>query len=109
MLLDKAQLLKKLTLKTEDVEIGGGKVRVTELGAEDYFKVLSDPANQDGDKMSPRFMPTMLALCVIDAKGNRLFTDADIEMLGKSALVPFKKLTEVVRRLNGLTGEEIKN
>ena len=111
MLLDKTAILSSLKLKTEDMPLGGGTIRVSELGGSDYLKIWTDPAYQDGNgnvDMS-KFTPALLAYTIIDENGNRLFSDDEVPELAKAAAGPFLDIAKVAKRLNGLTGEEVKN
>lgn len=110
LITDKTELLKSLELKSEVVEIDGGEVNVSEIGAADYIKLWTDPANQtDGAVDMAKFTPKLLAYCITDSCGNRVFSDDDVPAISRTSHGPFLKLAEVARRLNGLSGEEVKN
>ena len=110
MSLNRDMLLNTMKLKTEEVELGAGTVIVSEIGAADYIKLWSDPKNQkDGTIDMSRFTPALIVYAVVDETGNRIFTDADVDILARSSQGPFLKIAEVARKLNGLSGEETKN
>jgi len=124
MALDRTALLKAMQLKTETVEIEGGEVIVSEIGAADYIKLWSDPKNQKatGEKVikdgkeedvmvidMSKFTPALIAYSVVDEAGERLFTDEDVAVLGRSSQGIFLKLAEKARKMNGLSGNESKN
>lgn len=110
MLLDKAALLSEFELKTEDVKLKSGTVRVTELNGTDYLDLYTDPQYQiDGVMDLKKLRPAMIARCVVDGSGKRVFTDAEAEVVAKSASKPFLKLMEAVNRVNADSGDEIKN
>ena len=107
MALDRTALLKAMHLKTETVEIEGGEVIVSEIGAADYIKLWSDPKNQKatGEKVikdgkeedvmvidMSKFTPALIAYSVVDEAGERLFTDEDVAVLGRSSQGIFLKL-----------------
>lgn len=124
MSMTREELLNELKLKSEVVEIGKGKVIVSEIGASDYISLWSDPKNQkatgemvlkDG-KSEPvmvvdmaRFTPALIVYAVTDAAGNRIFTDEDIDLIARGSQGPFLKIADVARRLNGMVGDEVKN
>lgn len=109
-LLSKAELLGTIKLKSETVSIGGGEVIVSEVGAEDYLKIWTDPANQtNGEVDLIKVTPVLVAYSIVDADGNRMFTDDEIELFRRSSFEQFQKLAQVAKKLNGLTGEETKN
>lgn len=113
--LTRDQMFQEGALKTEVVTLKNGDAIVSQIGAGDYITLWSDPKNQkkdvDGKDVidMARFTPALIAYSVVDEAGNRLFTEADIDKLAKFAQEPFLKLAEVARRLNGFTGEEVKN
>lgn len=115
MAMNRENLLGAMKLKTEEIEIDGETVIVSEIGSGDYIKLWSDPKNQKKDEEGKdiidmsRFTPALISYSVVDESGNRVFTDDDIDTLARSAQGPFMKIAEVARRLNGLTGEEAKN
>lgn len=123
MAMNRNSILEAMKLKTETVMLGDETVIVSEIGASDYIKLWTDPKNQKvvGDQIvngvtvpktevdMSRFTPALIAYAVVDEAGNRVFGDDDIEVLARSSQGPFMKLAEVVRKLNGLTGEEVKN
>lgn len=109
--LNKAEIFGELELATETVQLKNGTVIVSEIGAADYIKIWTDPANknEDGILDMSRFTPALVAACIVDESGNRIFDSADVAKLARSANGPFMKLSEVASRLNGLSGEVVKN
>lgn len=111
-MLNKAELLNEMRLKTEIVELDGGEVMVSEIGAADYIRLWSE--NQlagatDGSIDMAKFTPALVALSVVDDKGNRIFSDDDVALLSRSSHGPFLKLAAAARKVNGLTGDAVKN
>lgn len=111
MVLDKEGLFAEMQPETELVSLKSGDVIVSDIGAEASMRLWTDPALQgaDGETDMVKFTVALVALAVVDESGNRLFDNSDIERLSKSAKVPFGKLAAAAKRLNGLTGEEVKN
>ena len=112
--LTREELFEEGALRTEIVPLKKGEVIVSEIGGSDYIALWSDPKNQktiDGKETldMSRFTPALLSFAVVDESGKRLFTEADIERLARFNSEVFLKLSEVARRLNGLSGEEEKN
>lgn len=124
--LTREEFLEEGALKTEVVTLDSGKeVLVSQIGGADYIKLWSDPKNQketgefnietDG-KRTPitvvdmsRFTPALLAYAIVNEDKTRMFADADIDLLSRLSSGPFLKVSEVARKLNGLSGEEAKN
>lgn len=110
MLLDKTALLAEFTLKTEEVTLATGTVIVSELNGTDYLDLYTDPQYQiDGAMDLKKLRPAMIARCVVDADGNRIFSDEEAQTIARSASKPFLKLMEAINRMNAETGDEIKN
>lgn len=110
MLLDKTAFLEATKLKTEDVEIPGGKVRISELSGTDFLEIYTNPKYKTGDEMDMvKFTPALLACTIVDESGSRIFTNEDVEEIGRRTKDVFLQLAKVAKRLNGLSGEEIKN
>lgn len=111
MSLNRAELLNVMRLKTELVTLDdGSNVIVSEVGAADYIKLWTNPEYQDGNTVDmAKLMPAMVAYSVVDDQGHRVFADDDIPTLARSAQGPFMKISDAVRRVNGMIGEESKN
>lgn len=110
MALDRNSILSAGRLKTETVALENGDVIVSEIGGADYIKLWSDPANREGDSINmSRFTPALISYSVVDETGKRIFTDADIDAIARLSQGPFLKIAEVARKLNGMSGEEVKN
>lgn len=99
--------------RTEDVHVPewGGTVRVRALsGAErDAFEAAIAGVRPDGSR---RFnlvnvRARLIALSAVDAEGNRLFTDADVEALGEKSAEAMTRVFEVAQRLSGLTDADV--
>ena len=118
MLATKNDLFEELKLSTETVTLSSGKeVIVSEITAPDYMELCNLCAI--GDMQSPdangnikldigKFNGTLLAYCVVNNKGERIFDDSDIEKLINSANKPLMQIVDVAKRLNGLSGKEEK-
>lgn len=123
-ILSRQEILNEGALNTEIVTLKSGDVRVSQIGGSDYISLWTDPKNQKEtgevvikngveEKVTTvdmsRFTPALIAYAVVDVDGNRVFTDEDIPLIARLASGPFLKVSEIARKLNGLTGEEVKN
>lgn len=110
MVLDKAGFLAATQVKTEDVEIAGGIVRVSALGGTAFLEIYTNPKYKTNDEIDMvKFTPALLACTILLEDGSRMFTDDEAEEVGRRDKDAFLKLANAAKRLNGLTGEEIKN
>jgi hypothetical protein len=96
-----------------DVPQWGGKVRVRTLtGAErSKFELSITDVRLKGDpKLKLDDLRTKLvALCMVDAQGQRLFTDsrADLEALGKKNAAAIGIVYDAAAKLNGLDNGDV--
>ena len=49
----------------------------------------------------------LVAMCVVDEEGNRVFRDEDAELLGKKSAAALNRVFEVAQRLSGLRPEDV--
>ena len=108
-MLSKEQILKANDLPTEEVEVPewGGSVLVrTMTGTErDKFETsLIDGKQKNLDNIRAR----LCAKCIVDDKGERLFEDTDVAELGKKSASALDRVFTAAQRLNGLSGEDVK-
>lgn len=87
------------TTKTVKVPEWGGEVNVrTMTGTErDKFEAMF----QD-EGWTDNFRSKLLAMCIVDGKGDRLFSDKEASELGKKSATPIGRVYEVARKLNGI-------
>lgn len=95
----------KRVFKTEAVEISEGKsVTISELDGPDYVRIM-EKHTQDGKVNIAAFIGTLISACIVDDSGNRMFTEEEY----KSARIPksvIDKISEAVKRVNGMVGDE---
>lgn len=111
-LLTREQILGVEDLGHEDVNVPewGGVVRVGMLtGAErDAFEQAivvrqGKKTHMNLDNIRAR----LVALCVVDGDGQRVFSETDVKALGRKSAVALNRVFEVAQRLNGLTDEDM--
>lgn len=107
-LLSRADILKPRPLPAETVHVpdwGGDVVVRTLSGAErDAFEA----ANLQGRGRNQRvnlhnLRARLVALCVVDADGKRVFSDEDAEALGRQSARALDQVFAVASRLNGIS------
>lgn len=102
-----------LVLPSEAVEVPelGGSVRVTGLLLRDrlaIFSDLRDPESEPAPGEKFRHVAAMLAASVVDAAGQKLYTEPQWEMFGAVHFEAALKLYVVAKRLSGLASEDAK-
>jgi len=86
----------------------GGVIRLRTMTAaewEDYETKLAD-AKKSGELANIR--ASLVAACAVDADGNRLFTEGDVDALGRKSKTALVRLFDEARRLNAFGDDEAK-
>ena len=114
-LLGRDAILGAPDLATYDVDVPewGGVVRVRMLTARerDAFEASCMKTKRDG---SSEFNPVnvrakLVALCLVDAQGQRLFGEDDISALGRKSAKALSRIFTEASKLNGLTADDVKS
>jgi len=111
-ILTREAILNASDLLTEVVEVPewGGSVIVRGLsGAErDHFE--SSVVEMDGKKVkvkSENMRAKLVALCVVDETGARIFSDQDVAALGQKSAAALDRVFQAAQRLSGLTEVDV--
>lgn len=107
-MLTRDEILKKIDIESKVVAVPewGGKVKVRGMTGEerDSFEgsittVVDGKASVDTKNVRAK----LIALCVIDEKGERLFTEKDALLLGKKSAAALQRIFDVASDLSGLS------
>lgn len=108
-ILSKSQILQVVDRKTEDVEVPewGGAVRVQEFSGSDRdaFEQSMVKIGADGKREADltNMRAKLVAMCLVDAEtGERMFSDSEIDLLGRKSAMALERVFEVAQRINGL-------
>lgn len=114
-LLNKNQILSADRKKTVDVHVKewGGEVRLQELSASDRDMWESESFQLGADGQDVKFNPKhararLVVRCLIGADGKRLFTDDEVAAVGSLSATSVQKLFDAARKLNAVSGEDMK-
>lgn len=93
--------------KYEDVHVPewNGTVRVIGLSGEDrdaYEASFVDAKGKPATQRLRNIRAKLLVKCLVDAKGNRLYTDDKAQVLGAKNGAVIDRLFDVARRLSGI-------
>ncbi len=107
-LLSKEAILGAQDKATRDVEVPewGGIVRVRTMSATERDRWESETYGT-GKVNSINFRARFAALCLIDDKGARMFSDADIEKLGEKSAGALQRVFNAAQELNALSAKDI--
>lgn len=111
-LLTKEQIFAANDSKTMTVSVPewGGEVIVKTMSAseKDEWEYLTFiDKDTDARAKSKKVRATLCALCIVDEKGNSLFSTQDVEQLGKKSAKALTKVYDVCCKLNFLTEDDI--
>lgn len=112
MLLTKDAILAANDLITEDVDVPewGGTVRVRAISGTERDTFEQTIVTRRGKNVQTNLAnirAKMVALCVVDEAGQRLFNDSDVAALGKKSAAALDRVFTVAQRLAGLTDEDV--
>lgn len=90
-------------------------VRVPEWGGDVFVRSMTgaerdafEAAIFDGDKVNrANIRARLVSLCAVDDKGDRLFSEADIEALGKKSAAALERVYAAASRLNALSPADV--
>ena len=107
-------ILNAADLKHEDVdatEWWGCWIRIREMNAlekhEFGIQLLGDDGEAHLSRMAPDMMTRIVMMCVVDKIGNRVFTDEDVQALGKKNPAPIELIASKVFALSGMGADAI--
>lgn len=112
-LLSREDILRAQDITVERVEVPewGGYVLVRGMtGAErDAFEqsIVKQRGKGKVELNLHNIRAKLVAYCCVDEAGNRLFTEADIEALGRKSGAALNRIYEVAQRLSGLTQQDM--
>ena len=96
--------------QTKDVEVpewGGKKIRVRSMTSEERDRWETSLMKIDKKGNRQFFMQNMrarlIALCAINSKGQRLFSEEHILALGQKNASPISRIYEAAQKLSGIT------
>jgi len=113
MLLTKKDILGAEDLKTEDVEVPewGGTVRVSMMSgtARDAYEdsIIEFDSNGKVTRNLSNARAKLCAASMVDDKGNLLFSEGEINKLGKKSAEALNRVFTAAQKLNALSDEEV--
>lgn len=112
MALTREEILRASDLKIEAVKVPewGGEVLVgTMTGAARDAWEASLIGKTRGETRLENMRARLLAAAAVDEKGNRLFSEADAEALGRKSSAALERCVKVIQRLNGLSDQDLED
>lgn len=109
-MLNRDQIVNAPDLKTETVEVPewGGEVLVRGLTGQQRDAFEQWFQKQSKSKAGvPNVRARLAVLSIVDEKGDRVFNDADIDMLGDKSGAMLDRVFDAVQRLSGISGDDV--
>lgn len=111
ILLNREAIFAAPDIQTEDVHIPqwGGTVRVKNLTASERDAFEESTTTQRGNNLElnrKNFRAKLVALCVVDEDGKRIFDDKDIHKLGAKSAAAMDLLFAAASRLSGISKDD---
>jgi hypothetical protein len=111
-LLTKDMILNAQDKATETVKVAewGGEVLVASMSGADrdaFEQSLFETVGKDRRQNLNNARAKLVARCLVDEAGNRLFEESDIAALGRKSAKALDRVFEAAQRLNGLREGEV--
>ena len=111
-LLTRDDILNASDLARERVEVPewGGAVLVRALTGRERDAYESSIVHPNGRAMKytlTNMRARLVSLSVIDEAGTRLFSDSDVELLGRKSAAALERVFEAAQRLSGLSAQDV--
>lgn len=114
MALTKDAILKAEDVTTEEVQVPewGGSVLIKGLTGRQRDEFEASILERRGRQMvtnTANIRAKLAARCMVDEKGERLFTDAEAAELGEKSAAPIDRVYEAAARLSGLSEQDVED
>lgn len=111
-LLTKQQIIEADDLETVEVEVPqwGGSVLVRALTGKQRGQFTSMLVEQRAGGRTLRLQDVQVLLCglsIVDEHGKRMFSDAEMSVLGGKSAAALQRVFEVAQRISGLSEEDV--
>jgi|TARA_R100000734_G_C3316578_1_gene109134 hypothetical protein len=110
-MLDRDAILNVVDLKPEVVEVPewGGSLYIRMLTASERDKFEASCVGTGKKQNLTNIRARLVVLCACDEAGERLFTDADAEALGRKSAAAVDKVFGACSKLNGFSSQDIED
>jgi hypothetical protein len=108
-LLTKEQILSADDLKREVVQVPewGGAVMVSTMSGIERDEWESAMVGLEREELLLNARAKLAARCIVNADGSRMFTDKEVEALGKKSSAALDRVANVAQKLNALSNKDI--
>lgn len=108
-ILTKQDILNKKDMKTKTIEVPewGGEVIISTITGESRDRFETSVFDASGKMNSLNLRAKLVAACLVDEKGELLFKESDIKVLGRKSGAALDRLFSECQVLNSLGNAEI--
>lgn len=108
-LLNRDAILAVQDLHFEDVQVDewGGSVRVRVMTGAERDSFGSSLIGADGKPSPDGYKAKLVARCLVDEGGNRMFSDAEVALLASKSAAALDRVFAVADRLNAVSSQSV--
>jgi len=108
-ILTKDQILNAQDIEMQEVDVPewGGPVRLKTATARDRDNLDRILFPKPGVRNLDHFRARVVAMCVVDEAGNKIFTDEDVPLLSEKSATAIDRLFPTAQRLSGFSTAEV--
>lgn len=111
-ILSKNDILKAPDIKTEEVDVTawwGGAVLVRGMTGAQRDRFEGEQAGLAGAERFKNLRARWCAECIVDEKGDRLFSEDEVVALGEKSAAPLDVIFDAAMRLSGIDSKAAEN
>lgn len=107
--LSRENILEANDVPTEDVEVPewGGTVRVQAMTGTERDKFEASMVGKGNKPNLANFRAKLAAACMVDENGDRLFSESDVNALGKKSAAALDRVATAAQRISALSAEDV--
>lgn len=108
-MLSKEQILECSDIVTETVPVPewGGDVLVATISGRERDRFEQEVVNIGKGRVVENLRARLVARCIVDGEGKRMFADSDVVKLGKKSAKALDRIFSVCQKMNGFTESDI--
>ena len=108
-ILTKAQILQASDTKQETVEVPewGGEVIVAVMSGHARDRLEASIVGKNGGQNLQNIRAKYVAASLVDEKGDLLFSESDVQALGKKSAAALDRVFAVAQRINHITDDDV--
>ena len=108
-LLSKEEILKSQDAKYQEVDVPewGGSVRIATMSGYARDRFETSIIDKNGKMNTVNIRAKLVAACLVDENGNLLFSEQEVEALGKKSCMALDRIFGIAQKMNGVGQTEL--